>query len=376
MSSLMFDNRAVDEFRGSLENRKGNLMYDDLNVKQGRVLSDTRHSQGGTLAVVEVRGRCEQGDENDNVKLGRVIDVDVALHSRDCMGCAEGYTRHRSTACQGVNTDSTMNCSADEMIAQESVLEYDCSLVVVVLYNDTERCIEREIGISLDMELKTITGVEVEMSNGHDGSERERESWRVELGSVENADNAKVGLAKTEMNGDRNDASETHKYNDEKSMTWIGVWILLLITSWRMCSGEQEKYLWRVQELDLRMKHLIRRSMDCMAVKLKASANDSEESVRAKSGEYNWYETHAYWRYLSIGRVLELEFMLYVSEDFSEGLNRLDHVVLVLLVLVEKPTFLPDSILRHYQDSQSGEGPMMRQDPETDTWKSSLNRKN
>ena len=65
-----------------------------------------------------------------------------------------------------------------------------------------------------------------------------------------------------------------------------------------------------------------------VTVKLKASANDSEESVRAKSGEYNWYETHAYWRYLSIGRVLELEFMLYVSEDFSEGLNRLDHVVL------------------------------------------------
>eukprot|EP00984_Skeletonema_dohrnii_P009586 scaffold3666_cov81-Skeletonema_dohrnii-CCMP3373.AAC.1 len=327
MSSLMFDNRAVDECRGSLENRKGNLTYDDLNVKQGRVLSDTRHSQDGTvtkvLAVVEVRGRCEQGDEHDNVKLGRVIDV--ALHSHDCMGCDEGYTRYRSTARQGVNTDSTMNSSADEMIAQESVLEYDCSLV-----NDTERCIEREISIGLDIELNTTTGVEVEMSNGHDGngSERERESWRVELGSVENADNAKVGLAKTEMNGDRNDASETHKYNDEKSMTWIGVWILLLITSWRMYSGEQEKYLWRVQELDLRMKHLIRRSKDCMAGKLKSRANDSEESVRAKSGEYNWYETHAYWRYLSIGRVLELEFMLHVSEDFSEGLNRLDHVVL------------------------------------------------
>eukprot|EP00984_Skeletonema_dohrnii_P025190 scaffold14300_cov176-Skeletonema_dohrnii-CCMP3373.AAC.1 len=256
---------AVDESRGSLENRKGNLTYDDLNVKQGRVLSDTRHSQDGTvtkvLAVVEVRGRCEQGDEHDNVKLGRVIDV--ALHSHDCMGCNEGDTRHRSTARQGVNTDSTMNCSADEMIAQESVLEYDCSLVV--LYNDTERCIEREIGIGLDMELKTITVVEVEMSNGHDGSKRERESWRVGLESVEKADNAKVGLATTEMNCDRNDASETHKYNDEKSMTWIGVWILLLITSWRMCSGEQEKYLWRVQELDLRMKDLIRRSMDCMA---------------------------------------------------------------------------------------------------------------
>ena len=101
------------------------------------------------------------------------------------------------------------------------------------------------------------------MSNGHDGSEREREivSWRVELGSVENADNAKVGLAKTEMNGDRNDASETHKYNDEKSMTWIGVWILLLITSWRMYSGEQEKYLWRVQGLHLRTK-LVRRRTD------------------------------------------------------------------------------------------------------------------
>eukprot|EP00984_Skeletonema_dohrnii_P010686 scaffold4191_cov76-Skeletonema_dohrnii-CCMP3373.AAC.4 len=135
------------------------------------------------------------------------------------------------------------------------------------------------------------------MSNGHDGNGRERESWSVELGSVENADNAKVGLAKTEMNGHINDASETHEYNDEKSMTWIGVWILLLITSWRMYSGEQEKYLWRVQELDLRMKDLIRRSLDYMAViKLKSRANDSEESVRAKSGEYNWYETHAYWR--------------------------------------------------------------------------------
>jgi len=61
--------------------------------------------------------------------------IDVALHFHDCMGCDEGYTRHRSTARQGVNTDSTMNSSADEMIAQESVLEYDCSLVV--LYNDT-----------------------------------------------------------------------------------------------------------------------------------------------------------------------------------------------------------------------------------------------
>ena len=49
------------------------------------------------------------------------------------------------------------------------------------------------------------------MSNGHDGSGRETESWRAERGSLENADNAKVGLAKTEMN----DASETHDYNDE-----------------------------------------------------------------------------------------------------------------------------------------------------------------
>ena len=52
MRSLMFDNRAVDECRGSLENRKGNLTYDDLNVKQGRVLSDTRHSQDGTVTKV------------------------------------------------------------------------------------------------------------------------------------------------------------------------------------------------------------------------------------------------------------------------------------------------------------------------------------
>jgi hypothetical protein len=37
------------------------------------------------------------------------------------------------------------------------------------------------------------------------------------------------GKVKTEMNYDRNeslrnDASETHDYNDEKTMTWIGKW--------------------------------------------------------------------------------------------------------------------------------------------------------
>eukprot|EP00984_Skeletonema_dohrnii_P010687 scaffold4191_cov76-Skeletonema_dohrnii-CCMP3373.AAC.5 len=121
-----------DECRIESSDGKGRRQSIAMIVHEGKLLSDTRHSQGGTVT---------KGDEHDNVKLGRVIHV--ALHSHDCVGCAEGCTRHRSTARQGVNTDSTMNSSADEMIAQEqvemsssssrndSVLEHDCRLVVL-----------------------------------------------------------------------------------------------------------------------------------------------------------------------------------------------------------------------------------------------------
>ena len=49
-------------------------------------MTGARHSQDGAVTkelaiVLEVRGRRDQGDEHDNVRLGRVIDA--AQHSHD-----------------------------------------------------------------------------------------------------------------------------------------------------------------------------------------------------------------------------------------------------------------------------------------------------
>ena len=57
-----------------------------------------------------------------------------------------------------------------------------------------------------------------------------------------------LSLGKTETQ------SEKAKYDDKKSMTWIGVWILLSITSWKVYLQEQEKYLWQVREFDSRIQ--------------------------------------------------------------------------------------------------------------------------
>jgi len=106
--------------------------YDDLNVKWGRVLSDTRHSQDGVkvsmsnttaLSVaVEVCGRsnaeCERGDcdmheghmrKHDNVTLGREIDVTQHSHAHDCMGGAgvivSKVVRHGNESVQEISAE-------------------------------------------------------------------------------------------------------------------------------------------------------------------------------------------------------------------------------------------------------------------------------
>ena len=112
-----------------------------------------------------------------------------------------------------------------------AVLEYDCSLVVV--YIGTERC----IGKSAYNTEASLEKTEVKLTHKH-GKMR-----RYSVDGLNNEGRAEAGRQCR--------ISETNRYNNGES---IGMWILLLIASWKVYSEEQEKYPWRVRELNLNMQ--------------------------------------------------------------------------------------------------------------------------
>ena len=96
-------------------------------------------------------------------------------------------------------------------------------------------------------------------------------------------------LAKTETK------SENGKYYDKKSSTWINVWLLLSIASWKVYLQEQEKYRWRVREFDSRIQE----------AKPIGSVIHSVRDYKAEDRRIQRYKAFTHWRFLSIGRVLE-----------------------------------------------------------------------
>ncbi len=256
------DKRAVVE--GTLD---GSSVYDDLNVKQGGVLSDTRHSQtqdgaGAEVAensdmelsvACEVCSRCYGERESlcecdmsegrmmkhDNVKLGRVIDVDQHSQAHDCMGDARvsKASERVGTGDIGRRDDCAAGIAHEQVGMRRSrcnaVLEYDCSLVV--LYNGTERCNGKRSSLEKTevkfdaAESETLEHGKVRRLHSVDGLKYE---GRVEAGR-------------------QCRSSEANRYNDGES---IGMWILLLIARWKVYSEEQVKYLWRVRGLNLNMQ--------------------------------------------------------------------------------------------------------------------------
>ena len=267
--------RNCPEKRAVVEGRlDGNSVYDNLNVKQGRVISDTRHSQDGAGAEMaensdtelsaafegesEGCGKCYGYGErelcdcdknegrmmkHDNVKLGRVVDVAQHSHAHDYMGGAgiSKASEQDGTGDIGSRDDCTIRIACEQVgmscSRSNEILEYDCSSAV--LYNGAERCIGKGA-------YNTETSLEkTEVKYSVDGPNYE---GRVETGR-------------------QCRSSETNRYNDCES---IGMWILLLIASWKVYSEEQEKYLWRERELNLNMQD-------------KASVTNSGESSTSAS---------------------------------------------------------------------------------------------
>ena len=268
--------RAVGEDRDSSEKRAvvegmldGSSVYDDLNVKQGGVLSDTRHSQAQDGAGAEVAENsdtelsvacevcsmcygerelcdCDMSEgrlmKHDNVKLGRVIDVAQHSHAHDCMGDA-GVSKASERVGTGAGDigrrDDCAAGIAHKQVGMSSsrsyaVLEYDCSLVV--LYNGTERCNGKSSYNSMETSLeKTEVKYDAAETETHEHGKLRR-SHSVDGLSYEDRVEA----------GRQGRSSETNRYN--------GMWILLLIASWKVYSEEQERHLLRVREFNLNMQ--------------------------------------------------------------------------------------------------------------------------
>jgi len=87
-------------------------------------------------------------------------------------------------------------------------------------------------------------------------------------------------LAKTETK------SENGKYYDKKSSTWINVWLLLSIASWKVYLQEQEKYRWRVREFDSRIQE----------AKPKGSVIHSVRDYKAEDRRIQRYKAFTHWR--------------------------------------------------------------------------------
>ena len=258
----------------------------------------------------EDRGRCNTGRDrcdsdmyegsmmkHDNVKLGRVSDVAQHSHAYDymCVAGAEGYVWRGSMTSQGVgtegigreisrgrevNTDDTMVevCLSSNKDVLE--LEYDRSMVVE--YGDTKRYIGRDGEYDVD-------GADIAKTSLEKGDVTTSLEKTEVKASLMTKVKLSLGLAKTETK------SKNGKYDGKKSNTWIKVWLLLSIASWKVYLQEQEKYLWRVREFD-----------SWREAKLKGSVIHSVVSTRPKIGELNWsYKAYTLVKMLELGRVLE-----------------------------------------------------------------------
>mmetsp|Transcript_9036 Transcript_9036/g.13970 ORF Transcript_9036/g.13970 Transcript_9036/m.13970 type:complete len:402 (-) Transcript_9036:1399-2604(-) len=200
--------------------------------------------------------------KHDNVKLGRVIDVAQHSHAHDCMGDAgvskaserdgTGDIRRRDD-CAARKAHKQVGMSSSR---SNAVLEYDCS--IVVLYNGTERC-NGKSSIYMETSLeKTEVKFDTAETETHEHGKLQR-SHSVDGLKYE----GRVGA------GRQCRSSEANRHNDGES---IGMWILLLIASWKVYSEEQEKYLWRVRGLNLNMQD-------------KASVTNSGESSASTSAD-------------------------------------------------------------------------------------------
>eukprot|EP00985_Skeletonema_marinoi_P000539 scaffold203_cov145-Skeletonema_marinoi.AAC.9 len=199
-------NRTVRKGRDSLKYRavgKGKVNLDDsLNLEQGRVLMSTRHS---------LYQEVTKGDDTELPVVCRMMKHDNANWG-DMASQQVGTDIGR-----GVSTDDTMVevCLSSNNV----VLEYEHSMVK---YGNAK-----------------IRQVKTEVTTSLEKTDEASLTEKVKLSLV---------LAKTETK------SENGKYYDKKSSTWINVWLLLSIASWKVYLQEQEKYRWRVREFDSRIQ--------------------------------------------------------------------------------------------------------------------------
>ena len=357
---------------------RGSCVYKYISGEAGRNGNVHEHSSGEAGSSF---GQ-EQGDgkgvtsygcsEYENVKLGRVLVLSQHSHGHMICGSGREIALDSCTASHRIGigggkrsgTGGVKNVSAGEHSRKRSgmtrigsgidVSKDGSSLVELCRDAATTRGMR---GLSNDNELSTRGGAE--MSCGQDGCERQAESSRVELGAEDEMSNVGNGDAmQTDMNCTGNVGySSDGSVSDVKSSRTDRAHFESCLErprkeSWLRTSVEQEvndietdtpvthdmdmnAYLRRLTQvtivllawiaragysksISLKTKDLVRDSSDCSVSG--ESRSLWSRIVNAKSGEYNynWYETNADWRYLSMGECWNLNLCSTYLMDFSE----------------------------------------------------------